>query len=165
MKAISFFVVVAALAGQALGQSVNPDTQVQRQILEELRDIHREIRLTSSVQLLLAELQILERTLERASQSRNDLEAQLAKSQADKAAAQRELERFEEGMGKVVNPDQSFVDRLIELKAQYQSVTAREALIREHLQDAEAKKRTAQTERDNVQAQLSDIIKKISSPN
>ena len=153
------------LASPALSQTKNTDTQVQQQILEELRAIHRDMRASSTLQLLLAELQITQTSLERANQNRDSLKMQLTQLQADKTATSGESARFEEGMSKVTNPEQEFVDRLEELKAQLQKITAQEKAVSERLEDAENHVRTAQSEHDNVQSQLGDVVKKLSSYN
>lgn len=165
MKVLPLVFATAMLASPGLGQTNTPDMQVQRQILEELRAIHREMRASSTLQLLLAQLQITQTSLERANQNRDSSKVQLTQSQADKAAAQGELARFEDGMSKVANPEQEFVDRLNELRTQLQKATAQEKAASEHLEDAENRMRTAQSERDNVQVQLGDLVKKLSSYN
>ncbi|WP_047492307.1 hypothetical protein [Terriglobus sp. TAA 43] len=95
MKALVFSFIIVVLANSGFGQSANPDTQAQQQILEELRAIHRDTKAGSTLQLLLAELQIAQASLERANQGRESLKAQLAQSRVDNAAALAEVSRFE----------------------------------------------------------------------
>jgi len=165
MKSICFLLVMGLLVSPGLSQTSKPDSQTQQQILDELRAIHRDLRASTTFQLLLAELQITQTSLDRATQRRDTLKGQVTQLQADRTSAQVEVARFEAGMEKVTNPDQQFVERLEELKDGLRKVTAQEAATSEQLQDAESRLRAAQAERENVQAQLSDLVKKLGTVN
>jgi len=155
VKSTCLLLVIGLLVSPGLSQTSTPDPQTQQQILDELRAIHRDLRASTTLQLLLAELQITQTSLDRATQKRDTLKAQVAQLQADIISAQAEVAKFETGMEKVANPDQQFVERLEELKDGLRKVTAQEAATSEQLQDAESRLRAAQAERENVQAQLS----------
>ena len=161
MKSIWFLLVMGLLASPGLSQTSKPDSQTQELILDELRAIHRDLRASTTLQLLLAELQVTQTSLDRATQRRDILKTQVTQLQADKTSAQAEVARFERGMEKVSNPDQQFVDRLEELKDGLRKVKAQEAAASEQLQNAESQLRTAQAEQENVQGQLSDSVKKL----
>ncbi len=165
MKSIHLLLLMGLLASPGLSQTSKPDSQTQQQILDELRAIHRDLRASTTLQLLLAELQLTQTSLDHATQRRDTLKAQVTQLQADKTSTQAEVARFEGGMGKVANPDQQFVERLEELKDQLRKVTAQEAATSEQLQEAEGRLRTAQAERENVQGQLSDLVKKLGAVN
>lgn len=165
MKAQWILLGVGLLASPGFAQTNSPEALVQRQMLDELRAIHRDLKATSILQLLLAQLQIMQASLERANQNRDALKAQVTQLIADKVAAQAEVTRFEDGMSKVPNPEQQFVDRLNDLKDHLQKLTAQETATSERLEEAERRMRTAQLERDDVQGQLSDLVKKLSAPN
>ncbi|MBB5061594.1 chromosome segregation ATPase [Granulicella aggregans] len=165
MKFMRVLLVLGLFANSAPGQTSKPDTQTQLQILDELRAIHRDLRASTTLQLLLVELQVTQTTLDRAIQKRDTLKTQLTQVQVDKASAQAEVARFEGGMEKVENPEQQFIDRLVELKAVLGKVTAQEVATSEQLQDVEGRLRTAEAERENVQAQLSDLVKKLGAVN
>ena len=165
MKSARLLLVVSLLASPGMGQTSKPDSQTQQQILDELRAIHRDLRASTTLQLLLAELQITQTSVDRAVQRRDALKTQAAQLHAEKATAQGEVARYEDGMAKVANPEQEFVERLEELKDGLRKVTAEEAATSEQLQDAENRLRTAQAERENVQGQLSDLMKKLSAVN
>ena len=68
MKSMGFLLVIGLLASPGLSQTSKPDSQTQQQILDELRAIHRDLRASTTLQLLLAELQITETSLDRATQ-------------------------------------------------------------------------------------------------
>jgi len=165
MKAQWILLAVGMLASPGFAQTNSPEAFVQRQILEELRAIRRDLRAGSTLQLLLAELQIMQTSLERASQDRDMLKAQVAQLTADKVAAQAEMVRFEDDMSKVAKPEQQFVDKLNDLKGQVQKITAQEAATSQRLEEAEQRMRSAQSERDDVQGQLTELVKKLSTPN
>lgn len=165
MKSTRFLVLLCMLASPGFGQTSKPDPQIQQQILDELRAIHRDLRATTTLQLLLAELQLAQTSLDRATQRRDTLKVQVTQLQADEKTAQADVARIEAGLEKSSNPDlkEQFVGRLEELKDGLRKVTTQEEAKSEQLQDAESRLRTAQAEMDNVQAQLSDLTKKLSS--
>ncbi len=76
MKSSHFLLIAGLLATPGLGQTSKSDTAAQQQILEELRAIHRDLRAGTTIQLLLAELQIAQTTLDRAVQKRDVLKTQ-----------------------------------------------------------------------------------------
>jgi len=165
MKAQWILLVAGLLVSPASAQTTSLETQVQQQMLDELRAIHRDLKATSTLQFLLAELQIMQSSVERANQNRDALKAEVAQLHADKVATQSEVTRFEDDMSKVTNPERQFVDRLNDLKDQLQKVAAQEAASSERLEDAERRMRAAQSERDDVQGQLSDLVKKLNTSN
>lgn len=165
MKSTHLLLVMALLARPGLSQTTKSDSQTQQQILDELRAIHRDMRASTTLQLLLAELQIAQTSVDRATQRRDTLKAKVTQLQVDKTSIQTEVARFESGMGKVANPDKQFVDRLEEMKDQQRKITTQEEATSEQLQDAEGRLRTAQAEQENVQSQLSDLVKKLGAIN
>ncbi|WP_263416364.1 coiled-coil domain-containing protein [Terriglobus albidus] len=165
MKAQWILLGAGLLASPVFAQTNSPEALVQRQILDELRAIRRDLKAGSTLQLLLAELQIMQASLDRAIQDRNALKAQVTQLTADKVAAQGEVTRFEDGMSKVTNPEPQFVARLNEMKDQVQKLAAREAATSERLEEAERRMKTTQSDRDDIQGQLSDLVKKLSAPN
>ena len=163
MKRLGMILVVGVLVNPGLAQTGAPSAQTQQQILEELRAIHRDMQASTSLQLLLAELQITQTSLDRAIQRRDTLKEQVTHLQSEKAAARAEVDRFGSGMEKVSKPDQDFADRFQELKDGLTKVTAQEAAASEQLQDAESRLRTAEAERETIDGQLSDLMKRMSS--
>jgi predicted nucleic acid-binding Zn-ribbon protein len=163
MKSMCYVLVMGLLAGSGLSQTNKSDSQTQQQILDELRAIHRDFEANTALQLLLAELQIAQTSLDHATQRRDTLKAQVAQLQADQTAAQADVARFESGMEKVANPDQQLVETLQELKDRLRKVTVQEMAASEQLQDAENRLRTAEAQRESVQDQLSELMKKLSA--
>lgn len=165
MRCTHLLLVIGLFASPGLSQTSKPDSQTQQQILDELRAIHRDLRASTTLQLLLAELQMTQTSLDLATEKRDILKSQVTQLQADKTSGQAEVARFAAGMTEAANPDQQFVDRLEELKDQLRKVTAREAAVSEQLQDAEGRLRTAQVERASVRDQLSEAVKKLGAVN
>lgn len=64
---------------------------------------------------------------------------------------------------RTAKPEQEMVDRLNELREGLRKSTVLEAAASEQLQDAEGRLRTAQADRDNVQGQLSELVKKLNA--
>ncbi len=73
MKRLRFALVMGLLTSPGLAQTSEPNPQTQQQILEELRAIHRDMQTSTSLQLLLAELQITQTSLDHAIQKRDAL--------------------------------------------------------------------------------------------
>lgn len=161
MKSMRFLLVLSLLVSPAPSQTTKPDSQIQQQMLEELRAIHRDLRLSTTLQLLLAELQITQTSVDRATQRRDSLKAQVTQLQVDRTSAQANVARFRNEMDKVAKPEQEFVDQLIFLKDGLRKVTMQEAAASEQLQVTESRLRTAQAERDDVQGQVSELVKKL----
>ena len=111
MKCLSVVLVLGVITSQALAQTSASNAQTQQQILEELRAIHHDMQASTSLQLLLAELQITQASLDRATQRRDTLKAQVTELQAEKTTARAEVDRFGSEMEEVSKPDQQFVDR------------------------------------------------------
>ncbi len=57
---------IALLACPVSGQTSKSDSQTQQQILDELRAIQRDLRASTTLQLLLAELQVTQAVLDHA---------------------------------------------------------------------------------------------------
>ena len=167
MKTIRLLLMMGLLTSSGLSQTSKLDPQTQQQILDELRAIHRDLRASTTLQLLLAELQITQTTMERSLAKRDALRAQLAQLQADKESAQAEVTRVQDGIDKSTNADvkEQFVGRLEELKTDLRKATAQVQTTSEQLQDAESRLRTSQAERENVEGQLSDLVKKLGALN
>lgn len=165
MKSLHLLLIMGLLASPGWSQTSKPDSQTQQQILDELRAIHRDLRASTTLQLLLTELQVTQTTLDRALQKRDSLKANLTQMHLDKTSAKEEADKYEAGMQKVVNPGEEFVSRLEELKDALRKITALETATTEQLQDAEARLNTAEAERDRIQGQLGDLVKKLGTFN
>ena len=74
MKSARLLLVLGLLASSGSSQTTKPDMEIQQRILEELRAIHRDMRSGTTLQLLLAELQVTQTTLDRAIQRRDNLQ-------------------------------------------------------------------------------------------
>ena len=162
-----FLVVLFLLANTGFSQTSKPDSQIQQQILDELRAIHRDLRATTTLQLLLAELQLAQTSVDRATQRRDALKGQVTQLEADEKTAQADVARIQAGLETSSNPDlkKQFVGRLEELKEGLRNLTVQKEAKSELLQDTEGQLRTARAELEDVQAQLSDLTKKLSSVN
>jgi len=75
VKRICLLLFMGLLVSPGWSQTSTPDPQTQQQILDELRAIHRDLRASTTFQLLLAELQITQTSLDRVTQRRDNLKA------------------------------------------------------------------------------------------
>lgn len=157
-------IFLGLMSSPGLGQTKS-DSQTLQQILDEIRAIHRDIRANSTTQLLLAELQLAQTSLDRAIQRRDTLRSEVTQIQGDEKFGQADI--AEESAGKILDATQKaqLADRLDHLKEGLSRITAMEHGESEQLQDAETRVRTAQTSVDNIQSQLGELVKKLGSVN
>ena len=162
MKLIFVLIILGFNSSPALGQTKS-DSQTLQQILDELRAIHRDVRANSTTQLLLAELQLTQTSLDRAIQRRDTLRSEVARLQGDEKVAQAEVARAEEAAEKALEAalKAQLADRLVHAKEGLTRITAIEHGEAEQLRETETRVRTAQTELEGIQGQLSELVKKL----
>jgi chromosome segregation ATPase len=164
MRFMLLVMFVGLMSGPVLGQTKS-DPQTLQQILEELRAIHRDVRANSTMQLLLAESQLAQTSLDRATQRRDALRSEITRLQGDEKAAQAEIDRTQDTAEKPLldsTQKAQLMDKLDHLKDGLTRITGTEHADAEELQDAEARVRAAQTEVDTIGRQLSQLVKKLS---
>ena len=162
MKITLLFIGLCVLTSQAFPQSAEPEPQIQQKILEELRAIHRDLRLSQTTQVLLTEWQFQQATVSNTLRRRDTLRNDLADTQSAEVTAKADIARNEDEMSQPgLSPEEKkdheqqhahLASTSIELKA-------REERIANDLQETELRLRNEQSTLDGIQAQLSDVMK------
>jgi chromosome segregation ATPase len=88
-----------------VGQTQNQDSQILKQILAELRAIHEDMRVTETTQLLVAEIEMQQGVLNRATENVDNARTKLNGILADQKRLASELDRAEEALDKAGNAD------------------------------------------------------------
>jgi chromosome segregation ATPase len=94
------------VAAATSGQSQASDSQTLRDILGELRAIHEDLRVSETTQLLIAELQMQQAVVNRATEDTDNARTKLNDIHRDQKQIAAELERAEDQFDKAPSPDQ-----------------------------------------------------------
>jgi hypothetical protein len=146
------------------GQTAEPtETQTLQAILVEMRNMHNDVRLSQTTQILLAELLMQQTAITRAMQKRDDAKARLSQIQANVKNMAAQIARFDDSSNTTWDAAQrkqmtpmieNFRTSLPAAKAQEQEAT-------NDLQDAEAALRKEQNTLAGIQDQLDAVVKKL----
>lgn len=150
---------VMMLTQPGFTQTSPSDSQTLKEILNELRAMHNDVRLSQTTSILLAELQLQQATVSSALSRRDNLREQVSKIQLDELSKSEELE----GFGKVSDPvrQKEAESTVWDLKRELIELKRKREAIATTLEDAELRLRKEQTTLDGIQAQLNETIKKL----
>ena len=103
--------MVAALVGSTLipatlAQTRDADAQTLRDILAEIRAIHEDMRVTETTQLLVAQLEMQQGVVNRATENADTARAKLSDLHLDQKHVATELETLQEHLDKASTPDE-----------------------------------------------------------
>ncbi|MGD0796513.1 MAG: hypothetical protein ABR910_02210 [Acidobacteriaceae bacterium] len=162
MKQLAAFALFAILtATPCLAQSA--DSETLQAILAEMRAIHNDVRLSQTTQILLAELQLQQAAVDKATQRRDDLQAQVTQLQANQKNMAAQLANFEANAANAADtPQAKQIQQTIDsLKMQSANQRTQEDQRATDLLDAEGVLRKAQEAFIDIQDQLNAIVKKL----
>ncbi len=168
MKTAALILSLAMAAPACQAQTNQPDTQTLQAILAELRAMHNDVRLSETTQILLTEWQFQQATVTRILQRRDDLRTELAQTQADRKRGEAVRDRVQDQNGNaILDPAQKKDNAEAEehLRSQVEELKSREQVLAGALQDAETRLSTEQSALDNIQAQLTEVMKKLQPAN
>jgi hypothetical protein len=161
MNRIPALALLALLSATPLfGQTSQSDSQTLQQILVEIRGMHNDVRLGQTTQILLAEYQVQQGVVTRATQRRDDLRTKLTQIQSTMKMFDTQIAQDDENAGKLLNPAQNkhiadmAKSTMISMKKQEQDTT-------NDLQDAENALAKEQSTLTDIKDQLDDIVKKL----
>ena len=104
MAVTAFACFMVACPG--LAQSVDTDAQTLREILVELRAIHEDMRVTETTQLLVAELEMQQGVVNRATENADTARARLNDVRIDQKHIEAELQTAQEQLDKSSNAEE-----------------------------------------------------------
>lgn len=100
---IALFCLMATVASR--GQSQDTDSQTLRAILAELRAIHEDMRVTETTQLLVAELEMQQAVVSRATESADNARERLDNVLRNQKQLASELENLQDRLDKATDSD------------------------------------------------------------
>lgn len=100
--AVIFCLMIAATSH---GQNQDADSQTLKAILAELRAIHQDIQVTETTQLLVAELQMQQGVVNRATESFDSAREKLDEVHRSEQQLEADLERTQDAINKTTNLD------------------------------------------------------------
>jgi len=168
MRIMMASLIGSALIPATLAQSGNDDTQTLRDILAEIRAIHEDVRVTETTQLLVAELQMQQGVVNRATENADSARAKLSDLHRDQKHLEADLQNTQEHLDKASNPDErnalsNEIDRqksnLAEMKVAERDRTATLQQMEQRLQVAQDKLAAIEDELSAVVARLGPLSK------
>jgi uncharacterized phage infection (PIP) family protein YhgE len=167
MKFVAGLVLVGMLGvapcvaqGSAAGQT---EAQTLQSILAELRGMHNDMRLSQTMQILLAEMQLQQNVVTRAQQKRDDVKANLEQVQNQQKNSAAQIVQFGDRADAALDPAQKkqMAEVADNLKSQLANLKTMEQQRSNDLADAESRLSKEQDALSNIQDQLNAVVKKL----
>jgi chromosome segregation ATPase len=160
MRIVFIGAFVSALAVTGFGQDPQSDLQTLREILVEVRGIHEEVRMTESTQILLAELEMQQSVVNRATESADSARSRLLDVQRDQKLVASDLQHAEDQLNQASNPeDRKHIDEEIDrLKGNIAALKLEESGRATTLQQMEQRLQSAQDSLDDIEKELNEIV-------
>ena len=146
------------------GQTNQPDSQTLQQILVELRSMHHDLRLSQTMPILLAEYQVQQGVVARATQRRDDLRSKLAQIKSKMSEVDTQITKTEEEALTTSDHDQklNLTDMAENLKSlELAPLKKQEQETTNDLDDAENTLAKEQNMLSGIQARLDDVVKQL----
>ena len=149
-----------ALVVPGSAQNRDPNSQTLQEILTELKAIHDDMRVTESTQILLAELEMQQAVVNRATENVDAARSKLLDLQRDQKLFAYELARAEERLDKSTNEDEkkSLTEEIERHKGNAAALKLEEQRRMTTLQEMEERLKTAQDSIESINRELSAII-------
>src|SRR5208283_2626042 len=104
IRIVCLAVLVLMLAPLCIGQSGGPDARALAAILAELRGLHEDMRVTQTMEILLAELEMEQGAVIRATDRVDDARTKLLQVQTDLKLAATHLSEIEDHLSAATDP-------------------------------------------------------------
>jgi L-2-hydroxyglutarate oxidase LhgO len=162
-----FFLVLALLliSPAAFGQTTSTDSQTLQALLDEVRQLRKELRTTTvaaqRVQILLYRLQIQEAVVARAEQRVAEAHSTLAQTHSEQKHFASEIKLSEDAQDKTQNPaDRKAIEEMLpRLKERLESLNDTEQQLQVKATEAELELKAEQSKRTALQDEL-DLLDK-----
>jgi chromosome segregation ATPase len=163
-RIVLLVVFCLAYVAACAGQTQETEAQTLRQILSELRAIHQDMRVTETTQLLVAELEMQQAVVNRATEAADNARAKLNGVRVDEKRAADDLEHIEEKVEKEKDKQVQldFSGDLDRDKSNLAALKAADRDLSSTLQDLEQRLQTAQDKLASIDAELSTAISRLS---
>jgi hypothetical protein len=164
IAAFALFAIVGVLPG--LAQSGPSDSQALQGILTEMRSIHNDLRLGTSSQILLTELQLQQGAVDHAMQRRDDAQSKLSEVQNNQKNVAMQIANVEANA--TANPESPQAKQMQQfkenMKIQIENMKTEETQRNSELLDADGVLRKAQLTMDGIREQLDAVVKRLQPP-
>jgi len=170
-RVIVLVLAVFGLSATAFSQAATNDTQTLQALLSEVRELRQEMRFSlariQTAQILLARLQTQQSVVTHASDRLDDARSKLDAAQNRRQQEASEFKRLEDSLSSEENPTQQKMiqDEIVHFKSELETSTAAEQQAQTMQNECEQQLRNEQDKLDAINAQLDEIIKRISSSN
>lgn len=158
-------IAILSLIATAVGHAQNQDTDSQtlKAILVELRAIHQDMQVTETTQLLVAELQMQQAVVSRATESADSARERLDNMHRNQQQLVSELAHLQDQADKATNADEkSALSRDIDrIKSNNDLLKTAEHDSATNLQDMQQRLRDAQDKLAGIEAELSAAISRL----
>ena len=165
---LSRFALISALcfstSAAAIAQTQDSDSQTLRKILAELRAIHQDMQVTETTQLLVAELQIQQGVVNRATEKADDSRARLNENHSAQVHLAADLERAQAQLDKSTSVDErnAITQEIERAKANSAELKSAERDQDAAIQDADQRLRDAKDKLETIEAELSAAVSHLS---
>jgi chromosome segregation ATPase len=146
-----------------LGQNRDVDSQTLRDILTELRAIHNDIRINETTQLLVAELQLQQNVVNRATENTDNARSKLDGIHRDQKSIAIDLQHNQEMLDKSTSEDEKkgISEAIERTKSNGAALKAVEHDLNTELVDKQQRLETAQTKLDEIENELKTAISRL----
>jgi hypothetical protein len=161
MAVFALFAIAGVLPG--FGQTGPTESETLQGILTEMRSLHNDLRLGTSSQILLTELQLQQASVDHAMQRRDDAQSKLSEVQLNQKNVAMQIANMEANA--TANPESPQAKQMQQfkenMKMQIENVKTEENQRSSELLDAEGLLRKAQLTMDGIREQLDAVVKKL----
>jgi chromosome segregation ATPase len=163
MRTVLFPLFLLLAASSSFGQSGESDSQALREILAELRAIHEDMRVSETTQILIAELEMQQSAVSRATENADSVRAKLNDVRREQKLVTTELETAQENLDKATSADERNA-LSTEIERHKSNIAALKTVERDEtvtLQEMEQRLQTAQDKLESIQDQLNTAISRL----
>jgi hypothetical protein len=167
MKKLAAMVLAVLGCGVGMGQTVaaaQTDSQTLQAILVEMRALHNDVRLGTTTQILLTEMEVQRGVVDKATEKRDSARTRVSQLQSTEKNFTAQIAQNEENAKTMtLDPMQQkrFADQAQNLKVNMANFKSQEDDATNVLQDAESQVRKEQDVLSGIQAQLDEVVKKL----
>jgi hypothetical protein len=164
LKRITLLAVVwlsVSVAGP--GQAQETDSQTLHKILAELRAIHEDMRVTETTQLLVAELQMQQGVVNRATEKSDDARMRLSQIHLDQQHAAVDADHAQEQLDKSSSADErnALAQDIERQKSNLAALKTAERDQNQTVLDAEQRLQSAKEKLESIESELSAAISRL----
>jgi DNA repair exonuclease SbcCD ATPase subunit len=147
----------------AFGQATQTDSQTLQAILVEIRELHNDVRLSQTTQILLAEMQMQQTVVTRALEKRDSVKSSLEQVQNQQKGTAATIAQIEERANATIDPAEKkrIQEAEEQIKSQMTNLKNMEQQRSNDLADAESRLTKEQDALSSIQDQLNAVVKKL----